>query len=39
MNKRPWTDEENERLKAFVAQGVSIIRAAEATPRNSAHSA
>ena len=28
MNKGPWTDQENERLKTFVAQGVSIIRAA-----------
>ena len=26
--KAVWTDEENERLKALVAQGVSIIRAA-----------
>jgi hypothetical protein len=24
----PWTDEENNRLKAMVAQGVSITRAA-----------
>ena len=26
--KAVWTGEQNERLKAFVAQGVSIIRAA-----------
>jgi serine/threonine-protein kinase RIO1 len=26
--KAAWTDQENERLKALVAQGVSIIRAA-----------
>jgi hypothetical protein len=25
---RNWTDQENERLKAFVAQGVSILRVA-----------
>ncbi len=28
VNKGPWTDQENQRLKTFVAQGVSIIRAA-----------
>ena len=28
-----WTEEENERLKAFVAQGVSIFRAAAAFNR------
>jgi len=28
MNGSKWTDEENERLKAFVAQGVSIFRVA-----------
>jgi type IV secretory pathway protease TraF len=26
--KTPWTDAENERLKALVAQGVSIVRVA-----------
>jgi hypothetical protein len=31
--KAVWTDEENERLKAFAAQGVSIIRAAAAFNR------
>jgi hypothetical protein len=33
MAKRPWTDEESKRLKTFVAQGVSIIRAAAAFNR------
>jgi hypothetical protein len=33
VNKGPWTDEENERLRIFVAQGVSIIRAAAALNR------
>ena len=28
VNKGPWTDQENERLKTFVAQGLSIIRPA-----------
>jgi len=28
MNKSAWTDEENERLRAFVMKGVSIIRVA-----------
>jgi hypothetical protein len=28
MNGGKWTDEENERLKAFVAKGVSIFRVA-----------
>ncbi len=28
VSKGPWTDQENERIKTFVAQGVSIIRAA-----------
>jgi serine/threonine-protein kinase RIO1 len=26
--RKPWTEEENNRLKAMVAQGVSIARAA-----------
>jgi hypothetical protein len=30
---KPWTDEKNERLKTFVARGVSIIRAAAAFNR------
>jgi GcrA cell cycle regulator len=30
---RPWTDEEEERLKALVAQGASIVRAAAALRR------
>ena len=34
--KRPWTDADNERLKTFVAQGVSIIRAAAALNRTTA---
>ncbi len=29
-----WTEEENERLRAFVAQGVSIFRAAAAFNRS-----
>jgi hypothetical protein len=32
--KRPWTDEDNERLKAFVASDVSIIRVAAAFKRS-----
>jgi type IV secretory pathway protease TraF len=27
-NNTPWTDEENQRLKALLAQGVSIVRVA-----------
>jgi hypothetical protein len=27
-NKAPWTEDENERLRALVAEGVSIVRAA-----------
>jgi hypothetical protein len=27
-NKKPWTDEENERLKALVAKDESVIKAA-----------
>jgi hypothetical protein len=34
LNRTPWTDDENERLKAFVAQGLSIVRAAAAFKRN-----
>src|SRR6267378_5330437 len=34
LAKRPWTQEDNARLKEFVAQGVSIIRAAAALHRN-----
>jgi hypothetical protein len=30
LAKRPWTEEDNARLKEFVAQGASIIRAAAA---------
>jgi GcrA cell cycle regulator len=30
---RPWTAEEDEQLKAFVARGASIIRAAAALKR------
>ena len=30
---RPWTPEEDEQLKAFVARGASIIRAAAAFKR------
>jgi hypothetical protein len=36
VNKSPWTDEENERLKTFVAQELSIIRAAAAFNRTTA---
>jgi hypothetical protein len=32
--KRPWTEAENERLKDFVAQGLSIFRAAAAFNRS-----
>jgi hypothetical protein len=28
LAKRPWTEADNERLKNFVAQGLSIVRAA-----------
>jgi hypothetical protein len=31
--KEPWTEADNERLKDFVAQGLSIIRAASAFKR------
>ena len=34
LAKRPWTEEDNARLKEFVAQGASIIRAAAAIHRN-----
>jgi hypothetical protein len=34
LAKRPWTEEDNARLKVFVAQGASIIRAAAALHRN-----
>lgn len=30
---RPWTDAEDERLRAFVAEGTSIIKAAAALKR------
>jgi GcrA cell cycle regulator len=30
----PWTKEEDERLRAFVAQGASVIRAAAALRRS-----
>ena len=34
LAKRPWTEEDNARLKEFVAQGASIIRAAAALNRS-----
>jgi hypothetical protein len=34
LAKRPWAEEDNARLKEFVAQGASIIRAAAALHRN-----
>ena len=34
LAKRPWTQEDNARLKEFAAQGASIIRAATALHRN-----
>ena len=34
LAKRPWTEEDNARLKEFVAQDASIIRAAAALNRN-----
>lgn len=33
VKKKEWTAEENERLKAFVAKGVSIIKVAAALKR------
>jgi hypothetical protein len=32
-SKNAWTDEDNERLEAFVADGVSLVRAAVAFKR------
>lgn len=32
-NRAPWTEAENERLKALVEQGVSIVRVAAAFNR------
>jgi hypothetical protein len=32
--KREWTEEDNARLKEFVAQGASIVRAAAALDRS-----
>jgi hypothetical protein len=32
--KREWTEEDNARLKEFVAQGTSIVRAAAALDRS-----
>jgi hypothetical protein len=34
LAKRPWTDEDNARLREFVAQDASIIRAAAAFNRS-----
>jgi hypothetical protein len=34
LAKRPWTQEDNARLKEFVAQGASIIRVAAALHRS-----
>ena len=34
LAKRPWTEEDNARLKEFVTQGASINRAAAALHRN-----
>jgi len=34
LAKRPWTEEDNARLKEFVAQDASIIRAAAALDRS-----
>jgi hypothetical protein len=34
LAKRPWTEEDNARLKEFVVQDASIIRAAAALNRN-----
>ena len=33
VRKRTWTAEDNERLKALVAKGVSVIKAAAALKR------
>jgi hypothetical protein len=30
---RPWTPDDDERIKGFVAQGISIVRAAAALKR------
>jgi hypothetical protein len=36
LQKKPWTDEENERLRQLAKNGVSIFRAAAALRRNTA---
>jgi hypothetical protein len=33
VRRKPWSPEENERLKAFVASGASVVRAAAALER------
>jgi hypothetical protein len=33
VRRKPWSQEENERLKAFVASGTSIVRVAAALER------
>jgi hypothetical protein len=37
LNRRSWTEEENARLRAFAAQGASIVRAAAALNRKIAN--
>jgi hypothetical protein len=34
LTKRPWTEDDNARLKEFVAQDLSIVRAAAAFNRS-----
>jgi GcrA cell cycle regulator len=34
LRKRPWTQEDDEWLRAFVAQGASAVRVAAALKRN-----
>ena len=36
VKKKNWTAEENERLKAFAAKGVSVIKVAAALQRTTA---
>jgi GcrA cell cycle regulator len=33
VRRKPWTPQENERLKALVASGASVVRAAAALER------
>jgi hypothetical protein len=33
MRRKPWTSQDDERLKAFAAQGASVVRTASALRR------